>query len=167
MSTLVLRHRPPTLGGVRLRLDVALHRRALDAALAGGVSPAAEPALALRAQQLSERPTREALATTLLDVLAAAEKPPSTWGRGDPRPPLRRDAVLAARPELLALAERLSGPREVSPRALASAAQLAWESASPIYAGESVRSVADFARAILELQGAAEAELDLDGAVAT
>jgi hypothetical protein len=152
---------------VRLRLEVALHRRELDAALAAGVSPAAEPALALRAEQLAERPTRVALATTLLDVLAASEEPPSPWSRGDPRPPLRRDAVLAARLELLALAERLRGPREISPRALAGAAQLAWESASPIYAGESVRSVADFARAILELQGAGEAELDLDGAVAT
>ena len=130
------------------RLRVAVRRRQLDAALASGADPAADPALALRARQLRAPRTRSALANTLVNLLGAAEEPPGAWHKGDPRPPLQREAVLAARPELLALIDRLMQPGEMSPRSLARTSQLAWDSASPVYAGNSSEGVAEFARTI-------------------
>jgi|SRR5215207_1018784 len=133
------------------RLRVALHRRRLDAALAGGADPAGDPALTLRAQQLLERKTRRGVANILLNLLDAADEPPGAWRCGDPRPALQRDAVLAARPDLEELAERLTQTDPVAPRAVALAAQLAWDPASPVYARTSATGVADFARATLRL----------------
>jgi hypothetical protein len=136
-----------------LRLRVALQPGELDAALAAGVDPASDPALALRADRLADAGTRRALASTLQNLLDAAEEPPTAWRYGDPRPRIRRGAVLAARPHLEALMERLRWPAAVPTRAVALAAQLAWESASPVYTAEADASVAEFADSILELLG--------------
>jgi hypothetical protein len=130
---------------------VALSPGQLDAALAAGVDPASDPALTLRADRLREPGTRKALANTLQNLLDAAEEPPSAWRRGDPRPPIRRGAVLAARSDLLALMARLRQPGPAPVRAVALAARLAWDSASPVYAAGSSGSVGDFARTILRL----------------
>jgi hypothetical protein len=133
------------------RLHVALHRTRLDAALADGVDPAVDPALALRAERLGERRTREAAANTLRNLLDAAEEPPSAWRHGGPRPPLQREAILAAEAELLAVSAALERPGPVPPQAVALATQLAWDPASPVYAADSSVSVADFTEVILQL----------------
>src|SRR5204863_1214712 len=81
---------------IRLRLRVWSRRTRLDAMLAQGHDPGEDPALALRADQLTRPSTRRALARTLWNLLDAAEEPPGAWTRGDPRPPLQRESLLAA-----------------------------------------------------------------------
>lgn len=139
------------LDRVQLRLRVALRWRQLDAALAEGADPTDDPALALRARRLEELRTRKAVARTLKNLLDAAQEPPSAWHKGDPRPPLQRQAILAARSELLALTERLKQPGDVPPQAVALATQFAWDSASPIYSASPSASVAEVARTIMHL----------------
>src|SRR3954452_18218929 len=105
-----------------LRLMTLRRRAGLDAALAEGIDPARDPLLALRAQQLTSPPTRQAIARTIRNLLDAAEEP-----RLGSRPPLQAQDVLAARVELLAVAQRLTGPDPVSPQAAALASQLVWD----------------------------------------
>lgn len=131
-----------------LRLRTVGQRGNLDADLAAGADPSRDPALALRARQLTGRATRGAIATTIHHLIDAAEEPPAAWPAQGPRPPLQRDAILAARQDLLAIAERLSGPGEMSPRAAARCAQLVWDSGSPVYADTGL-SLADCASAVL------------------
>jgi hypothetical protein len=119
MSSQVLAKPSGSLHRLSLRLHVALHRPTLDAELARGADPVSDEALALRAERLGEPSTREALADTLQNLLDAAEEPPNTWHQGDPRPPLQRETVLAARGVLLALREALNRPGRVPPRAVA------------------------------------------------
>jgi len=136
------------MAGVSLRLRTLGRRSRLDAALAEGADPTEDPALAVRAQQLIAPSTRRAIASTIRNVLEAAEEPRQSWRGGGPRPPLQSEAVLAARDELIAVAHRLSGVGTISPQAAALAAQLVWDSASPIYA-ESDFSVWEWARTVL------------------
>lgn len=125
-----------------LRLRTLTRRASLDAALAEGVDPCSDPLLALRAEQLTSQPTRQAIARTIRNLLDAADEP---WHGS--RPPLQSGDVLAARDELLAVARCLEGPEPMSPQAAALAAQLVWDSASPIYAAGDF-SVWEWARAI-------------------
>lgn len=127
---------------IPLRLRTLTRRARLDAALAEGVDPCADPLLALRAEQLTSQPTRDAIARMIQNLVDAAEEP---WHGS--RPPLQRDDVLAAREELFAVARRLSGPEQLSPQVVALAAQLVWDCASPIYAAGDF-SVWEWARAI-------------------
>jgi hypothetical protein len=127
-----------------LRLRTVGKRSDLDAEIAAGADPSRDPALGLRAQQLTGAATRTAIATTIHHLIEAAEEPPEAWRHHSPRPPLQREAVLAARAELQAIADRLCGPGEISPRVAALAAQLVWDSGSPVYAdtGLSLRDCA-------------------------
>ena len=127
---------------VPLCLRTLGRRATLDAALAEGADPASDPLLALRADQLTSRATRHAIARTIRSLLDAAEEP--MLGS---RPPLQSKDVLAARGELLAIAGRLDGPERMSPQAVALAAQLVWDCASPVYAAGDF-SVWEWARAI-------------------
>ena len=126
-----------SLDHLGLRLRVARYRTRLDAALAEGADPADDPALALRAQQLTEPAALRSIASTLDNILDAAEEPPDAWSPGGPSPPLQREAILAARDQMHALADRLRGAGHPSPQAAALAALLVWDSASPIYADRS------------------------------
>ena len=137
-------------GDIRLRLRVWRRRSRLDAELAEGLDPGGQPELALRARQLTRTSTRAGLARTLRNLLDAAEEPPHTWPLGDSRPPLRRDAVLAARDDLVEIADRLAFPEDVPPRAAALTAMLIWDSASPVYAAHTDASVAEWAGAVLD-----------------
>jgi len=145
----VLLHDPHADDGQRerigLRLNVWRRRTRLDAALADGADPAGDPALSLRAHQLTQASTTSAIANTIRKLLDAAEEPPAARGREGPRPPLRREAVLAAREPLLVVADELRRPEAVAPQAVALAARLVWDSASPLYAtsGVSVERWAD------------------------
>jgi hypothetical protein len=137
-------------GDIRLRLKVWRRRGKLDAELAEGRHAAGDPELGLRARQLTRSTTRVGLARTLRNLLDAAEEPPDTWSFGDPRPPLRRDAVLAAHDELTELAERLAAPGDVPPQAAALTSLMVWDSASPVYAADPRASVIDWAVAALD-----------------
>jgi hypothetical protein len=125
-----------------LQLMTLGRRAGLDAALADGVDPAGDRLLELRARKLTSRATRAAIARSIHTVLESAEKP-----RHGSRPPLQAEDVLAARAELIAVAQRLVGPEPVSPQAVALAAQLVWDCASPVYAAGDF-SVWEWARAI-------------------
>ncbi len=138
------------LDRLRLRLRVARRRTKLDRALAEGASPDADPALELRATQLTARSTRRAIAGTIADLLSAAEEePPEAFGAVSARPSLRGDEILASRAELRAVVDALEEPHPLSPQAAALAAWLVWDSASPMYAVGLHSSVADVADAIL------------------
>jgi hypothetical protein len=128
--------------GVPSRLRTLGRRAHLDAALAEGADPEQDPLLELRAQELTSDATRRAISRTIHNLLDAAEEP---WHGS--RPPLQADDVLAAREELVSLAERLVGPNPISPQAAALAARLVWDCASPIYAAGDF-SVWEWARAI-------------------
>ena len=118
---------------VGLRLRVWRQRPRLDAALANGAAPSDSPGLALRARQLRQESTRHAIARAIRNVLDAAEEPPEAWGRNGSSPPLQREALLAARHDLLSVADRLCRARNGPPQAIALAASLVWDSASPAY----------------------------------
>ena len=149
MSSLVFTPERRTLDQLRLRLQVALHRTQLDAALAEGADPADDPALALRAHQLTAQSTRRAVARTLRNVLDAAEEPLEAWDPPGPRPPLQRDAILTSQDDILALADRLRHP--TSAQAAALAALLVWDSASPLYTNRPDTTVTQSIHSILDL----------------
>lgn len=136
--------------GVRLRFAVWRHRSRLDAALADGQEPKGDPLLTLRAEQLTSAASRLALARTLRNLIDAAEEPPDAWGSTGSQPPLQREGVLAARDDLVALADRLSEPRAVRPQGAARAAALVWDSASRMYSAYPDGSVSHEARDVLE-----------------
>lgn len=136
---------------LRLRLHVAFNRVKLDTALVHGADPSSDAALGLRADQLTALPKRRGITNTIEDILDAADGPPDTWVRAGPRPPLQRDDVLAARHQLRVLAARLRDPGYVPPRALALAAILVWDSASPIYAPGAGTTVSQLADTVLKV----------------
>src|SRR3954469_22915292 len=105
--------------GLRLRFRAWCRRGRLDAALAAGADPGADPALALRARQLTAASSRNALANTIRNVLDAVDEPPEMWAHGGPRPPLQREAIVAARDPLLALAQQLRQRSRVSAQSVA------------------------------------------------
>ena len=109
--------------------------------------------LRLRAEQLTSSATRRLLARALRSVVEGAEGPSQAWG--SVRPPLQREEVLAARDDLLALADRLSEPRVVDPGAAACAAALVWDSGSPVYSRDTGESVAAVAQDVLAALDAA------------
>jgi hypothetical protein len=134
------------MNDLMLRARALGHRTHLDAELAAGADPARDPALGLRASQLTGAATRAAIATTLHHLLDEAERPDGV--RAGVRPPLQRGAILAARADLLAIAERLTDAAPVTPRAAALAAQLVWDAGSPVYADTGL-SLSDCTRAVL------------------
>jgi hypothetical protein len=143
--------------GLRLRFRVWRQRARLDAAVADGADPARNPATSLRAQQLTQRSTRSAIARTIGNLLDAAEEPPESWGGYGPRPPLQREPLLGVRHELVDLAEQLRGAEVLSPQGVALAARLVWDSASPVYAIDSGTTVAQWVDAIAEALNATNA----------
>jgi hypothetical protein len=118
---------------MRLKLRVIRDRGRLDTALAEGVDPADDPVLSVRARALSTPRARRRLAATIGNLLDAAEEPPDAFGPHGPQPPLQRESLLAARPELEALADRLVGMDAMPVQALALTALLVWDTASPVY----------------------------------
>jgi hypothetical protein len=139
--------RHPRRDGLLLRARVWRHRASLDRSLAEGADPATDPAVALRARQLRDPASRRAMANTLENLVHAAEEPPDAWPHGGPRPPLRREALLAARSDLIALAELLRRPRALPPGALALVALLLWDSASPVYSAHAGTTVSEWVHA--------------------
>jgi hypothetical protein len=73
---------------VHLHLQVIRDRGPLDIALAEGAQPAGDSRLAVRARALSSPRARRRLATTIGNLLAAAEQPPVAFDPHGPPPPL-------------------------------------------------------------------------------
>jgi hypothetical protein len=130
-STAVPDHPPGDHFSHLLGLRVRLRRQALDRELADGGRPGGSSLLALRAWQL-ERPSQARLVADRLDAILHDLDHPHPGVSA--RIPLQRAQVIAARPFVANLAERL---REVEhPRAagVARARLLVTDGGSPLYA---------------------------------
>lgn len=109
---------------------VRLRAGRLDRALAEGTPPEASPALALRAQRLTEPPRRRALADAFRRVVR--EVPEGTGplvGRVAPN----RARVATATKELSLLADALASPGPVTAGGVAQARLLLTDGTGPLY----------------------------------
>jgi hypothetical protein len=137
---------------LRDRLAARLGAGHLDGALARGVDPEEDPALALRARRLLAPRTRAALGRHVQDVLGDAQ---GRDGAVITRIRPRRAAVLEAADELDAVAQRLLEPRPVSARGVARVRLLLTDGCSPLYfpaAGETLCAAVAAALSGLEPQ---------------
>jgi hypothetical protein len=134
----------------RDRLSARWRPRRLDRALAGGVPPEANTALALRAQELTELDRRQSIAGAIRRVIhEAREGGPIAPGRI--RPDRRR--VAAASDQLSALADTLAEPGPVTASGVAQAWILLTDGTGPLYNPYSRTSLrAGAARAVRELR---------------
>jgi hypothetical protein len=112
------------------RLVLGWRALTLDAELAAGKSPDGERLLALRADLLVAPANRGKLAEQWEALLARAYQP---RGLLDPRVPLRRAAVLAAEPDILAMSAALRNPLPVPVRGVAIASLLLIDGTGPAY----------------------------------
>jgi hypothetical protein len=116
-----------------LRLKVLVHRGRLDRLLAEGRSPATDPQLALRADQLSRPATRARLADCVRDAVCSLDDSAlAQYLR--PEVPVAAASVRACAREIDDLARMLSGP---SPRVrgVAIVRGLLTDGAGPLYDG--------------------------------
>lgn len=103
---------------------------------------------AWRARHLTNARTRRRLATGLERAVEAAARPRQAITAAVP---LQRDAVLASRPELLALADRLRAPEPVYAQGVALVSELLGNADSPLYqSGADLRSAVAAATAALD-----------------
>jgi hypothetical protein len=134
---------------LRIRLVARLRRRTLDRELAEGRNPRTTPELALRATQLTSPQARRRLAQAFRGTVAEAVR--STQQQPTPAISPNRRAVLACRPELEDLAERLVTLEHPRPRGVAIARRLLVDGGGPLYLGRAHRlaNVVDTARRAL------------------
>jgi hypothetical protein len=100
----------------RTRLSAYLRSRALDRALAAGVSPDSNAALSLRAQTLIGATARSSLARTIRRLITDARHPPHPLTA---HVPLCRGKIIRAAQTLERLAERLMSEEPVDARGVA------------------------------------------------
>ena len=86
----------------------------------------------VRFLQRSSQPDRRGTAAAIRNLLHAAEEPASHWRAHGIEPPLRSAAVLAARADLLAIAEALESDREHALAMVECVAWLTWSRESPV-----------------------------------
>jgi hypothetical protein len=127
--------RPPaTLASdpsLTLRLRVRLHRLELTRRLAEEADPFASPELALRARQLTAPREVRGCVKGLERVLREA----AARSRGlTAQAPLQREAIVAARPFLLNLRQRLRMTENPRPAGVAQAVLLLTDGCGPLYA---------------------------------
>lgn len=108
----------PYQPNLALRAGVWRRSLELDAALAGGASPAASDELALRAEQLAEPRRRGEFAKAIMHLIEIADRNDRA-AIVTPDPPFRPRQVEANRSLLLELAGRLRGQRPVALRGVA------------------------------------------------
>jgi hypothetical protein len=141
----------PKRAGWRERVTARLRANRLDTELARGAVPT-RAALALRAQDLGERRTRERLGRSVRRILDDAR---TDRGPSIARVPTQRSEVLAAAWELDKIAEALLTPGPVAASGVAQVRLLLIDGAGPLYSREdpgSLRSAAS--RALDALQPA-------------
>jgi hypothetical protein len=142
MSRMVLLERPG-LGLVVARVSfwtrvvARLRFATLDQALASGVQPESEPALALRSERLIAPPMRLRLARSLRFHVDAARhrRAPlrAPWPAAPPPLPARGPHVAGAAEELLLLADLLEGFEPVDARGVALVSVLLTDGNSPLH----------------------------------
>jgi hypothetical protein len=135
---------------LRARLSARWRPRRLDRALAAGVPPEADVALALRAEELTELHRRHSIASALRELIREARE-------GAPLEPARirpdRRRVASASEELRALADTLEDPGPVAATGVAQAWILLTDGTGPLYNAYSRTSLcAGAARAARELR---------------
>lgn len=138
---------------LKLRIQVAAGRDALDLALSRGADPAASAELAFRAARLVRQRNRRGLARCIRLAIWEAEAGVSAL-RVSPRPVLRGE-VLSCRDALVALSERLESPRPAGPEGVAIAERLLADLRSPLFAWAepgTVRRLARVAAAAMDPQ---------------
>ena len=120
------------------RLRVRVHRRVLDREIAAGGAVDMDPARALRGLQLTGARERLRVATSLGNILDAADE-----RHADPASRVRVNHadVLAARHGIVALIEVLRSEQRVTARGVALARLLAVERSSPMHCESSGRTV--------------------------
>jgi hypothetical protein len=140
MATTALLHRSarppqvvaPSRPSLLVRLRVCVGRIELDRHLAAGADPSATPELAHRARQLTGRRERQVCIAGIERALRQATTPP---GAGlTARAPVQRDAILAARPFLEHLLDRLRETDAPRPQGVARAGLLLVDGCGPLYA---------------------------------
>lgn len=146
LDDLVVASRPR----LRDRIVVRLRPRRLDRALARGVPPEASPALALRAQHLTEPEQRGSIARELRRIIREAhETRRPTLSRIMPS----RARVRVAHEQLIRLADTLEAPGPVAAGGVAQARMLLTDGTGPLYNSDSCTTlVAGAARALHELR---------------
>jgi hypothetical protein len=120
--------RPALFEGVRAHL----HAGTLDRRLISGEHPRHDPLLARRAAQLSAPRMRSALATGIERAVGSAHADSAGLSS---QAPVDCQAVLAAEPELLALAARLRDGLPVSAAGVAEVRALLSDPLGPVFSG--------------------------------
>jgi hypothetical protein len=134
------------------RLRVAMHRSALDRALAEGTPPQGSAELSLRARRLVSRQNRAMLGGAIGRMLVDAR--PDRAGRWSATVPLNQSEITAARTLLLRIQAVLELEGPVYCQGVAMLAGLLGDGASPFY-GHCVdgRLAEELERVIAALQG--------------
>jgi hypothetical protein len=130
---IVVLHESTGLGLRRVRwwdrLEARARASALDHELAAGASPDATVPLAVHAGRLCDPAQRRLLARSLTRIVAASDAPVQSRLKA----PVCRHAVRQARPELAALAGRLSASGPVAVHGLARVRTLLADGTGPLY----------------------------------
>jgi hypothetical protein len=124
---LPVRDRPQPLRALLVRLNQA----SLDRRLAEGAGTTESPAVALRARQLSDPRTARMAAERLEAILREIDRPRSGVSA---RAPLQRAQIIAARPFVAGLVDRLRETDDPRPAGVAQAMVLLTDGAGAIYA---------------------------------
>lgn len=113
-------------------VQVLALRGKLDAELAAGIDPSRDPALALRADQLTRPRYRRRIAASVQHLVDDADSDRGWWLSA--AIPFLRDQASEARGTLLSLAGALRDVEAVDPRGVAMTLRLITDPASPLYA---------------------------------
>jgi hypothetical protein len=112
----------------RERVTARVLGASLDRQLAAGCPARSEPVLAARARRLVSPAARRQIIRGWNNVLLQAGRPPFM-----PRPPLCREKVIAAEPDVRYLLALLAGPRPVAARGAAMAMALLTDGTGPVH----------------------------------
>jgi hypothetical protein len=122
-------HAAPARHSLWRRIVACALRWRLDAALAGGADPAADPLLACRAQQLTSSAARRRLAEEVRETVERAAFPRPLGAEV----PVAASSVRACSGLLLALARRMGSDFPIAPAGAASVRMLLADGGSPLY----------------------------------
>jgi hypothetical protein len=116
--------------GVAIRILASLGSSVLDHRLADGYPPESSRLLAARAQVLVSRVTRQKLADSWENVIAAALRPPAARY---PKAPLNRGAIVSCAPRIAELCRRLSARNPIAARGVAMSSLLLADGTGPVH----------------------------------
>lgn len=134
-----------------LWLKVLWSHRSLDAELALGIDPASDPALAMRAAQLSSPRHRRRLAEWIERLVGDSEE--DRLNAPSAAVPVVRQGVAEARESLLRMADLLRNGEGLRPRGIAAAERLLTFGGSALYTDTAPGAVELQARAVVDWLG--------------